>query len=98
MITSFDFDTSAMTSDTMVDATLRMFLHLGFVEQFRIPYDKLCRWLLSVRKSYRNGEMSHQRAPQMTAGRSRSSQAAKAHQRECRAPTHSRLSQLEPCI
>lgn len=31
-----------------------MFLDLDFVERFHIDYDVLCRWLLSVKKNYRN--------------------------------------------
>ncbi len=26
------------------------------MDQFRIPYDKLCRWLLTVKKNYRKGD------------------------------------------
>lgn len=35
-------------------ACLRMFLDLDFVERFHIDYEVLCRWLLSVKKNYRN--------------------------------------------
>lgn len=35
-------------------ACLRMFLELDFVERFHIDYEVLCRWLLSVKKNYRN--------------------------------------------
>lgn len=31
-----------------------MFLELDFVERFRIDYEVLCRWFLSVKKNYRN--------------------------------------------
>lgn len=31
-----------------------MFLDLDFVERFHIDYEVLCRWLLSVKKNYRN--------------------------------------------
>lgn len=31
-----------------------MFLELDFVERFHIDYEVLCRWLLSVKKNYRN--------------------------------------------
>uniref|UniRef100_A0A182N5N0 Phosphodiesterase n=1 Tax=Anopheles dirus TaxID=7168 RepID=A0A182N5N0_9DIPT len=34
-------------------AAVRMFLQCNLVQQFHIPYDVLCRWILSVRKNYR---------------------------------------------
>ena len=35
-------------------ACLRMFLDLDLIGRFHIEYDVLCRWLLSVKKNYRN--------------------------------------------
>jgi hypothetical protein len=35
-------------------ACLRMFLDLDLIERFHIDYEVLCRWLLSVKKNYRN--------------------------------------------
>lgn len=43
-----------MTDDDTLSACLRMFLDLDFVERFHIDYSVLCRWLLSVKKNYRN--------------------------------------------
>lgn len=43
-----------MEDDETLTACLRMFLDLDFVERFHIDYDVLCRWLLSVKKNYRN--------------------------------------------
>lgn len=37
-----------------LQACLRMFKDLDFVERFHIDYEVLCRWLLSVKKNYRN--------------------------------------------
>lgn len=37
-----------------LQACLRMFLELDFVERFHIDYEVLCRWLLSVKKNYRH--------------------------------------------
>ncbi|XP_026686935.1 cGMP-specific 3',5'-cyclic phosphodiesterase-like [Diaphorina citri] len=48
--TFIDFDLSDM--DTC-RATIRMFLECDLVKQFHIPYDVLCRWVLSVKKNYR---------------------------------------------
>uniref|UniRef100_A0A8D9B1L7 3',5'-cyclic-GMP phosphodiesterase n=1 Tax=Cacopsylla melanoneura TaxID=428564 RepID=A0A8D9B1L7_9HEMI len=45
-----DFDLSDM--DTC-RATIRMFLECNLVQQYHIPYDVLCRWVLSVKKNYR---------------------------------------------
>ncbi|XP_041982222.1 dual 3',5'-cyclic-AMP and -GMP phosphodiesterase 11-like isoform X2 [Aricia agestis] len=49
-----DFDDIEMTDDETLTACLRMFLDLDFVERFHIDYSVLCRWLLSVKKNYRN--------------------------------------------
>lgn len=48
------FDDIEMTDDETLTACLRMFLDLDFVERFHIDYSVLCRWLLSVKKNYRN--------------------------------------------
>ncbi|KAG7312318.1 Dual 3'-5'-cyclic-AMP and -GMP phosphodiesterase 11 [Plutella xylostella] len=48
------FDDIDMTDDDTLRACLRMFLDLDFVERFHIDYGVLCRWLLSVKKNYRN--------------------------------------------
>nr|KAF6450842.1 phosphodiesterase 11A [Molossus molossus] len=37
----------------MITAALRMFMELGMVQKFKIDYETLCRWLLTVRKNYR---------------------------------------------
>lgn len=37
----------------MARACLRMFLDLDLIERFQIDYLTLCRWILSVRKNYR---------------------------------------------
>ncbi|EDS28958.1 conserved hypothetical protein [Culex quinquefasciatus] len=44
----FDLD-----DDDTCRAAVRMFLQCNLVQQFHIPYDVLCRWILSVRKNYR---------------------------------------------
>ncbi|XP_077284097.1 dual 3',5'-cyclic-AMP and -GMP phosphodiesterase 11-like isoform X3 [Arctopsyche grandis] len=48
------FDDIEMSDDETLTACLRMFLDLDFVERFHIDYSVLCRWLLSVKKNYRN--------------------------------------------
>ncbi|GBP36575.1 Dual 3',5'-cyclic-AMP and -GMP phosphodiesterase 11 [Eumeta japonica] len=48
------FDDADMSDEDTVRACLRMFLDLDFVERFHIEYGVLCRWLLSVKKNYRN--------------------------------------------
>ncbi|XP_021693393.1 cGMP-specific 3',5'-cyclic phosphodiesterase isoform X1 [Aedes aegypti] len=45
-----DFD---LDDDDTCRAAVRMFLQCNLVQQFHIPYDVLCRWILSVRKNYR---------------------------------------------
>lgn len=43
-----------MTDDDTLRACLRMFIELNFIKTFQIPYGVLCRWLLSIKKNYRN--------------------------------------------
>lgn len=38
----------------ILQACLRMFLDLDLIGRFHIEYEVLCRWLLSVKKNYRN--------------------------------------------
>ncbi|XP_047362344.1 dual 3',5'-cyclic-AMP and -GMP phosphodiesterase 11-like isoform X2 [Vespa velutina] len=54
LLHDFKFDDIHMEDDETLTACLRMFLDLDFVERFHIDYDVLCRWLLSVKKNYRN--------------------------------------------
>ncbi|UXI20107.1 2-oxoglutarate and iron-dependent oxygenase domain-containing protein 3 [Sarcoptes scabiei] len=50
---SFDFDDQTLTDDETILATIRLFIDLELNEKFQIPYQSLCRWILSVRKNYR---------------------------------------------
>ncbi|XP_020283461.1 dual 3',5'-cyclic-AMP and -GMP phosphodiesterase 11 isoform X2 [Pseudomyrmex gracilis] len=50
----FKFDDIHMEDNETLTACLRMFLDLDFIERFHIDYEVLCRWLLSVKKNYRN--------------------------------------------
>lgn len=50
---SFKFIDFELNDDDTCKAVLRMFLQCNLVQQFQIPYDVLCRWVLSVRKNYR---------------------------------------------
>ncbi|KAG5674252.1 hypothetical protein PVAND_004232 [Polypedilum vanderplanki] len=50
----FAFDDLHLDDDDTLKACLRMFLDLDLVERFHIDYEMLCRWLLSVKKNYRN--------------------------------------------
>lgn len=43
-----------LDDDGTLKASIRMFLDLNLVDKFRINYETLCRWLLSVKKNYRN--------------------------------------------
>lgn len=40
-------------SDTY-KATIRMFTDLGLLSRFNIDYTTFCRWILTVKKNYRN--------------------------------------------
>ncbi|XP_037295889.1 cGMP-specific 3',5'-cyclic phosphodiesterase isoform X2 [Manduca sexta] len=50
---SFQFHDFDLSDEDTCRATLRMFLQCSLVEKFHIPYDVLCRWILSVKKNYR---------------------------------------------
>ncbi|KAK7886241.1 hypothetical protein WMY93_025862 [Mugilogobius chulae] len=52
-IDEFHFNDFSLDNDAMITASLRMFLELGAVQKFKIDYEVLCRWLLTVRKNYR---------------------------------------------
>ncbi|XP_028971726.1 dual 3',5'-cyclic-AMP and -GMP phosphodiesterase 11A isoform X1 [Esox lucius] len=52
-IDEFHFNDFSLDNDAMITASLRMFLEIGAVQKFKIDYDVLCRWLLTVRKNYR---------------------------------------------
>ncbi|KAJ8943684.1 hypothetical protein NQ318_015173, partial [Aromia moschata] len=51
---NFAFDDILMDDDETLTACIRMFLDLDLVERFHMDYEVLCRWLLSVKKNYRN--------------------------------------------
>lgn len=48
--TFIDFD---LTDEDTCRATIRMFKQCDLIQKFHIPYDVLCRWILSVKKNYR---------------------------------------------
>ncbi|KFM65113.1 Dual 3',5'-cyclic-AMP and -GMP phosphodiesterase 11, partial [Stegodyphus mimosarum] len=47
------FNDFSLNDEDMLKACLRMFMDLDLIERFHINYEVLCRWLLSVRKNYR---------------------------------------------
>ncbi|XP_033733094.1 dual 3',5'-cyclic-AMP and -GMP phosphodiesterase 11A-like [Pecten maximus] len=51
---SHKFNDFSLTKDEMLVAAIRIFKDLGFIRKFKIDYEVLCRWLLTVRKNYRN--------------------------------------------
>ncbi|XP_029102986.1 dual 3',5'-cyclic-AMP and -GMP phosphodiesterase 11A isoform X2 [Scleropages formosus] len=52
-IDKLSFDDFSLDADAMITAALRMFMELGMLQRFKIDYETLCRWLLTVRKNYR---------------------------------------------
>nr|CFW94219.1 Eka-cGMP gated channel beta 2 protein [Euperipatoides kanangrensis] len=50
----FSFSDFALTDDSTLTACIRMFLELDYIEHFHINYQVLCRWLLSIKRNYRN--------------------------------------------
>ncbi|XP_033643907.1 dual 3',5'-cyclic-AMP and -GMP phosphodiesterase 11-like isoform X2 [Asterias rubens] len=51
---SYFFSDMKLSEDETLTASLRMFIDLDLINRFHINYETLCRWLLSVRKNYRN--------------------------------------------
>ncbi|XP_062584401.1 dual 3',5'-cyclic-AMP and -GMP phosphodiesterase 11A-like isoform X2 [Saccostrea cucullata] len=51
---TFNFNDFSLSSDDMLLAAVRIFKDLGFNRTFRIDSEVLCRWILTVRKNYRN--------------------------------------------
>ncbi|KAG8175267.1 hypothetical protein JTE90_017816 [Oedothorax gibbosus] len=52
-LTDLKFNDFSLEEEQMLTASIRMFMDLDLIERFHIPYQCLCRWLLSVRKNYR---------------------------------------------
>lgn len=50
---SYHFSDFNLSDDDTCQATIRMFMELDLIRKFRIPYQVLCRWVLSVKKNYR---------------------------------------------
>lgn len=51
---SFEFSDFELSDEDTCKVALRMFLDLDLIRKFHIPYQILCRWILSVKKNYRN--------------------------------------------
>ncbi|KAF5400209.1 hypothetical protein PHET_06132 [Paragonimus heterotremus] len=49
----FTFTDIELSDETTLQATLRMFLEMRFMKTFKIEMLRLCRWILSVKKNYR---------------------------------------------
>ncbi|XP_045025389.1 dual 3',5'-cyclic-AMP and -GMP phosphodiesterase 11 isoform X4 [Daphnia magna] len=50
----YRFNDFSLEDEETLKACLRMFLDLDLIGRFHIDYEVLCRWLLSVKKNYRN--------------------------------------------
>ncbi|KAL8587788.1 hypothetical protein ACOMHN_021006 [Nucella lapillus] len=50
----YTFSDFALDDDDTLKATIRMFMDLDLIEVYQINYELLCRFLLSVKKNYRN--------------------------------------------
>ncbi|XP_074647468.1 dual 3',5'-cyclic-AMP and -GMP phosphodiesterase 11-like [Tubulanus polymorphus] len=53
-LNDYNFSDFSLDDDDTLKACLRMFLELDLLEKFHIQHDLMCRWLLSVKKNYRN--------------------------------------------
>ncbi len=50
---SFLFDENTLDDMGTLKACISMFADLGLIERFKIPYEVLCRFFLTVKKNYR---------------------------------------------
>nr|KAG5710172.1 hypothetical protein BaRGS_006691 [Batillaria attramentaria] len=50
----YSFSDFGLDDDDTLKATIRMFMDLNLIDSFHINYELLCRFLLSVKKNYRN--------------------------------------------
>jgi len=50
---SFDFDDIAMTDHDTCHMAIAMFLHNDLLSKFQIPYEKMAKLILSIKKNYR---------------------------------------------
>ncbi|XP_022246838.1 cGMP-specific 3',5'-cyclic phosphodiesterase-like isoform X1 [Limulus polyphemus] len=50
---NFSFSDFSLSNEQTYQVTLRMFKELDLISKFHIPYQVLCRWVLSVSKNYR---------------------------------------------
>ncbi|KAL5258636.1 hypothetical protein ACHWQZ_G009192 [Mnemiopsis leidyi] len=53
-ILSFEFADHSLDTDQTVLATIRMFMDLDLINKFRIDFQSLIRWSITVRKNYRD--------------------------------------------
>lgn len=49
-LTDLRFNDFSLESEEMVQASIRIFIELGLLRKFRIDYETLCRWALTIRK------------------------------------------------
>ncbi|XP_059093820.1 cGMP-specific 3',5'-cyclic phosphodiesterase-like [Tigriopus californicus] len=55
----FYFDYMDMTDMDTCKATLRMFIDMGLISRFHMDWTTVCRWVLTVKKNYRNDTVSY---------------------------------------
>lgn len=55
----FYFDYMDMTDMDTCKATLRMFIDMGLISRFHMDWNTVCRWVLTVKKNYRNETVSY---------------------------------------
>ncbi|EUB60708.1 3',5'-cyclic-AMP phosphodiesterase [Echinococcus granulosus] len=53
-LNQFSFTDIYLSVDDTLKACIRMFSDMQFINRFRIDYNVLCRWLMSVKKNYRS--------------------------------------------
>ncbi|KAJ8262122.1 hypothetical protein GJAV_G00162480 [Gymnothorax javanicus] len=55
----FSFSDFDLSDPETTQATIRMFVDLGLLQNFQMKYQSLCHWILSVKKNYRKNVAYH---------------------------------------
>jgi hypothetical protein len=48
------FDAGVLSADELFTGVIRMFTNANFTTDLNVSHERLCRWVLSVRKNYRD--------------------------------------------
>lgn len=58
-IDTFEYNYIGLADLETYRSTIRMFIDLGLLSRFNIDYHTFCRWVLTVKKNYRNDTVQY---------------------------------------